>query len=490
MAPRRKAVLRALCVALSAVFVALVGAVASGGCDDPPPPYEEPPGWADDLALARPVDLNADPHVLELDLVASEVDVEIVKGKTTRVFAFNGTVPGPLLELTAGDRLIVHFENQLPEETTIHWHGVRLPNSMDGAPHHSQEPVKPGGKFDYDFIVPDAGMFWYHPHVSSSKQVGFGLYGPLLVRPNDDSEANLPKDELILVLSDIGIADDGSLVDPLSGGDLGSALGREGNVILANGRRRPTLTARSGVTQRWRIVNAARSRYFELEMATARFLRIGGDGGLLEHPIQGEPLVLAPGQRADVLLTPVDSGEGLDFLFWKPFDRGFGSVELRYPAEIFAMDFLDSSEPKLVPQRFPDVARVIEPIDVSSATPVVMRLTQTKDAEGHLEMGINDVPFDEAPPFPAKIGETQVWDIQNTIQWAHPFHLHGYFFQGLDASGAPEDPLEWRDTINIPVDGHRKIAVRFDDRPGHWMFHCHILDHADEGMMGMVEVQP
>ena len=481
---------RASAVALSTVCLATFATLSLGSCEDPLPPYEEPAGWADDLALQRPIDLDPDPHVLEIDLVASEVDLEIVKGKTTRVYAFNGSVPGPLLELTAGDRLIVHFENQLPEETTIHWHGIRLPNAMDGAPHHSQEPVKPGGKFDYDFIVPDAGFFWYHPHVSSSKQVGFGLYGPLLVRPADDSEANLPKDELVLVLSDMGIADDGKLVDPMSGGEVGSALGREGNVILANGKRLPSIRMRSGVTQRWRIVNAARSRYFKLEMETARFYRIGGDGGLLEHPVQGEDLVLAPGQRADVLLTPVDSGEGLDFLFWLPFDRGFGSADLRYPEEIMSMDFLDAPEPKLVPMRFPDVQRDVVPIDTTSATPVVMRLTQTKDAEGHLEMGINDVPFDEAVPFPAKIGETQVWDIQNTMPWAHPFHLHGYFFQALDASGAPEDPLEWRDTLSIPVDGRRMIAVRFDDRPGHWMFHCHILDHADEGMMGMVHVQP
>lgn len=474
--------------AAAAVLVAVSAVTASVSSCDAPPPYEEPSGWSDELALPRPVDLNPDPHVLEIRLVAQEADLEIKKGKPTRVFSFDGSVPGPLLELTAGDRLVVHFENHLPEATTIHWHGVRLPVEMDGAP-HSQEPVPPGGTFDYDFVVPDAGLFWYHPHLSSSKQLGFGLYGALLVRPADDSEKALPKDEVVLVLSDMGIEDDGKLVDPASGGDLGSLFGREGNFLLVNGRRLPTLHARSGVTQRWRVVNAARSRYFNLEMSSSVFEEIGVDGGLLEHPVRMNQLLLAPGQRADVLVTPVDDGAGLDFLRWLPYDRGFGSVEFRAPDEVFAIDFIEE-EAVLAPRPTPEVGRDIAPLDLTGALVVPMRLTQTKDAEGHLEMGINDVPFDEAPPFPAKIGQTQIWELENTIQWAHPFHLHGFFFQEIDDAGAPVEPLAWRDTIDVPVSGKRRLAVKFDERPGHWMFHCHVLDHADAGMMGMVDLMP
>ncbi|MFO0613859.1 MAG: multicopper oxidase family protein [Polyangiaceae bacterium] len=472
-------------IPLSVVTLALTTCAA-----DAPPPYEEPQGWSDDVALARVVDLNPDPHVLEIHLVAKEADLEMKKGKTTHVYTFDGSIPGPLIEATAGDRVIVHFENRLPEPTTLHWHGVRVPRAMDGAA-RPEEAVPPGGTFDYDFVVPDAGLFWYHPHFDASKQVGYGLYGALLVRPADDSEANLPKDEVVLVLSDMGILDDGSIMPADAGGDVGSLIGREGNVVLANGRRLPRLTIRSGVTQRWRIVNAARARYFQLELGHTRFLKIGGDGGLLEHPIETDNLLVAPGQRADVLVTPVDEAEGLEFLISKPYDRGFGSAtQLRFPEEILALDYLDEPGPRLVPRRYPDVHRAIEPLDTTGATTVHMALTQTKEGQQKLELGVNDVPFDASVPFPARVGDTQIWELENTLQWAHPIHLHGFFFQELDAAGQPVDPIEWRDTIDVPVFETRRFAVKFDDRPGQWMFHCQVLDHADAGMMGIVDVQP
>ena len=164
-------------------------------------------------------------------------------GTSSPVWTFGGTLPGPLIRVPVGARLIVHFHNNLPEETTIHWHGVRLTADMDGVPEHSQPAVQPGGSFDYSFTVPDSGLFWYHPHVHSAEQVGDGLYGALLVEPRrtgaaSDEPAELG-DELVLVLSDIGVTADGSLYDPDTGGDLGTLFGREGNVVLVNGRSRP-----------------------------------------------------------------------------------------------------------------------------------------------------------------------------------------------------------------------------------------------------------
>lgn len=475
----------ASCLRVGAPVIAASLGLAT--CADDPP-NRAPPGWADELALRRPIDLNPDPHILEIELTARPATLELTSlTPPTSVYTYDGGIPGPLIELAVGDRLIVHFKNELPEPTTIHWHGLRIDAKMDGAVDHSQPAVLPGETFDYDFVVPDAGLFWYHPHHNSSVQLGSGLFGPLLVRPTDASEDAAPEDEVVLVLSDIGIGDDGALVDFQSGGDLGTLFGREGNFVLANGRWLPTMRVRSGVTLRWRLVNAARSRYFQLELPGTRFVRIGNDGGLLASPVEEDRLLLTPGERADVLVTPSDAHGSLQFLTWVPYDRGFGSTEFRNNEQVLRLDF--TGDPPGQPST-PSFARDVPPIDITGATPVEIRLTQGEDIDGNLVLGINDVPFAELEPFHARIGETQVWTIRNEMDWAHPFHLHGFFFQVLGDDGRPEEPRSWRDTVDVPAQGARTIAVRFDERPGMWMFHCHILDHADAGMMGMVHLVP
>ena len=130
-----------------------------------------PPGWADDLKLNEPADRNPDPKIVEIDMVAKLADIT-VDGKTVHAWTYNGGMPGPLIKAHVGDRLIVHFTNQLDEPTTVHWHGVRVPIEMDGVPEISQPEVKKGESFTYDFALRDAGLFWYHPHVMSAAQVG------------------------------------------------------------------------------------------------------------------------------------------------------------------------------------------------------------------------------------------------------------------------------------------------------------------------------
>ena len=205
-------------------------------------PSLQPPGWDRDLKLREAVDRNPDPHIVEIDLDARVAAVEIGPGIRTEAWTYNGGLPGPLIRVRAGDRLIVHFTDHLPQPTTVHWHGIRVPIQMDGVPDVSQPAVPEGGAFTYDFVVPDAGLYWYHPHVMSAAQVGFGLYGALLVE-DPDEQVNVP-DETVLVLSDIGIDSRGQLDAPDSGGSIGMAFGREGSYVLVNGRMRPRLVAR------------------------------------------------------------------------------------------------------------------------------------------------------------------------------------------------------------------------------------------------------
>ena len=234
---------------------------------------------------------------------------------------------------------MVHFTNQLPEPTTIHWHGVRVPIEMDGVPNISQPEVKTGETFTYDFVVRDAGLFWYHPHVMSAAQVGFGLYGALQV--DDPADGVGVADELTLVLSDIGFDKRGGLEPADSGGPAGQVFGREGQYVLVNGRRHPTLKARAGALQRWRIVNTAKSRFFLLDMDGQPFTTIGTDGGLQERPTEAGTVLVTAGERLDVLVRPTGKPGSTLVLRAMLYNRGYGSVQYRDVEDLLTIEFSD-----------------------------------------------------------------------------------------------------------------------------------------------------
>ncbi|HEY4188628.1 MAG TPA: multicopper oxidase family protein [Polyangia bacterium] len=453
----------------------------------------EDPGWDDGVHLAEAIDLNPDPHTVEINLEARPTELAISGELTTPVWTYDGTTPGPLIRAHVGDRLIVHFLNSLTEDTSVHWHGIRLPAAMDGVPGHTQAPVPPGGTFDYSFVLPDEGLFWYHPHADSAAQVGYGLYGPLLVEGASDVAASGAPDDLgdevVLVLSDMGINADGTLAPPLAAGDLpGLLMGEEGNTLLVNGRVRPTLGARSGRRQRWRIVNAARSRYFQLALAGHQFTRIGVDGGFLQAPEPpADTILIIPAGRVDLLVTPTGQPGEVLAVRDVPYDRGFGTAADGGTQDLFYLNL--SPSPAVTTRALPPTLRTIAPIDTTQATARSIALTLDASS-GKVIMGINGVPAWLAPPLPAAANSTEVWTITNTVAFDHPFHLHGFFFQPLDpVTGAALPSPEWRDTMNIPALTTARFAVQYDDRLGMWMFHCHILDHADDGMMGMLLLQ-
>jgi FtsP/CotA-like multicopper oxidase with cupredoxin domain len=445
-------------------------------CADSVAPPGQPPGWDYGIRVNQADDINPDPDVVEVDLQATLASLPLLPGVTTTAWTYNGTIPGPLIRARVGNRVIVHFINELPEPTTIHWHGVRVPAAMDGMPDQSQPPIPTGGSFDYDFVVPDASTFWYHPHVDSGAQVGNGLYAPLIV--DDPEEPAGLGDEVVLVLSDIALEEDGSLSPADAGGDLASLYGREGSVLLVNGQVLPTLKARPGLRQRWRIVNAAKSRYFQLSLPGHAFQRIGGDGGRLTAPIDVEMPLLTPGERADLVVVPQGDPGTQVTVQAVPYDRGLGTA-MQVPQDLFVVAF---EGPQASSPPLPALARTIAPLPLEGATPVDIQLTF--DGSSPLSLGINNVAYADAQPYMATVGETQLWTVTNTTGLAHPFHMHGFLFQVVSPAG----PLEWKDTVNVPVKSSVSLAVQFDDRPGMWMFHCHILDHAEAGMMGSLMV--
>jgi FtsP/CotA-like multicopper oxidase with cupredoxin domain len=471
-----------------AQFAIAVVLVLAGGAPAAPaqaPASLAPAGWDGDIRLREPEDLNPDPKIVEINLTAKVASVEVAPGKKVNAWTYNGGLPGPLIRARVGDRLIVHFRNELPEPTTVHWHGVRVPIEMDGVPEISQPNVETGGSFTYDFVLRDAALYWYHPHVMSAAQVGFGLYGALLVE--DPADGVGVADQLTIVLSDIGFDRRGALESAESGGPAGMVFGREGAYVLVNGKVMPKLRARAGAPQRWRIVNTAKSRFFFIEMEGQPFLKIGSDGGLQERAETLDPILVTPGERVDVLVTPTGAPNSSLVVRAMLYNRGYGSVQYRTIEELFTIEF--SGDAPLPKQMLPKVTRQLAAPPAVNATPINLVLTlPPQDGEGRSEFQINGVPYWRAKPYRAKLGETQLWTIKNDSEWDHPMHLHGYFFMPVDEKGQPLRPMQWKDTINIPMKTTARFLVTFDERPGQWMFHCHILDHADGGLMGTIVV--
>ena len=285
-------------LALSLLFTSLSGTAA------PPRPF----------APADAVDLDPEPDIIKVELVAREDYVDFGTGIPTKVWTYNGGIPGPTLRGKVGDTLVVDFYNELPDETTIHWHGMEVPANMDGS-HIAQLPVPSGGYFRYEFKLLHAGLFWYHPHIRTNVQVEKGLYGALLVEdPEENRDLGLPANEHILVLDDILLDADGRVADPFPTDPLENAAtqlnGREGNVLLVNGVTQPLAKIRRGKPHRLRIVNAANARFMRVSIPGHTLYRIGGDGGLLESPLALEPIELVPDDGHDGHMTVMAAASG------------------------------------------------------------------------------------------------------------------------------------------------------------------------------------
>jgi FtsP/CotA-like multicopper oxidase with cupredoxin domain len=404
-----------------------------------------------------------------IDLEARPANWEIAPGRTVPGWTYNGQVPGPTIEANVGDTLVVRLTNSLDEPTTIHWHGIRLPAAMDGT-QVVQPLVQPGETFEYRFTVPDAGTFWYHSHHNETVQMERGLYGALVVR--DAGEVKVDR-ERVLMLDDMKLRRNGDFAK--FGGWIEEHTGREGNVRLMNGKSEPTLDVAAGQVERWRVINASSARYVLLSIGGEEFSIVGTGGGLIEEPVPVREVLLVPGDRADVVVGPFAEGTELS-VNSMPYNRHTGKPKVERFASVRVGARRDSVA------AIPDRMRSIEPLTAPDATPnrvVTMseRLSLRRGTDFMIngEMHHNDKPV--------MVGELQVWDVVNASHMDHPFHLHGFFFQVLSVNGVAPAYKAWQDTVNVPPKGTVRIAWMPDDRPGFWMYHCHILEHHAGGMM-------
>jgi FtsP/CotA-like multicopper oxidase with cupredoxin domain len=284
-----------------------------------------------------------------VELEARETDWEYAPGRIVPGMGFNGTVPGPLIEAAVGDTIRARLTNSLSQPTTIHWHGLRVPASMDGT-ESVQAAVEPGASFDYEFSAPDAGTFWYHTHVNETEQLERGLYGPLVVRGLGEPTLDA---ERVLMLDDLKLDADGQL--STFGDDHELHEGREGDIRLVNGAQEPELAIAGGQVERWRIINAANTRFMRLSVGGRPFSILGSDGGLIEAPVEATEVLVTPGERVDLAVGPFAEHEVLE-LDALPYDRGRGEPRRERFATIRVGPTKASSA------RVPDVLRKIAPL--------------------------------------------------------------------------------------------------------------------------------
>lgn len=468
----------------AALGFALQASLLASGCSGDgtldPAPVDKAGGF---------VDLDADPEVVRVKLIAAPAEVEILEGKPTAVWAYrdgsapeaSGAVPGPLLDVRAGQQVIVDFENQLPVETTIHWHGIRLDPSMDGS-NISQTPVPPGGTFSYSFVAKDPGFYWYHPHLKADEQIEAGLQAPLVIRGGTEPAVSA---ERFLVLDDMKLESTGALSTAITQLDL--MVGRLGNVMLVNGQRNPTIEIAAGGRERWRLVNSANGHFFNLVLPGQSFLVIGWDGGLLSAPYPTDTLLIAPGERLDVLVEP-SAAEGAELVLQNVhYDRGHNLPD-NGPKDLLTLRVGAPLAEPLAP--LPTSWRDIQPIDAAGAASKRFVLTEVMnetDPSAEPEFFINGEKWPAVTATTVGFGATEIWEIANDAEMDHPFHLHGMFFQVLDVGGVAVAPIGFKDTFIVPQKKTAHIAVTYD-AAGDWMFHCHILEHAERGMMGHLHV--
>jgi FtsP/CotA-like multicopper oxidase with cupredoxin domain len=466
---------------------------AHAGHDMAPPP-QSAVGLPEGNAL-RELSLLAneagEPGLFKARLTAEPATVRFAEGLDTPILGYNGLSPGPLIEAVEGDRVEITFANRIADEaSTIHWHGMPVPADQDGNP---MDPVTTGAERTYSFDLPEGstGSYWYHPHPhgKTAEQVYRGLAGAFVVKPKIDP---IPAGygDTVLVFTDLRLAADGTLPDNTMT-DLMN--GRVGDHVLVNGQKNPALTVPFGTKRRFRFYNATNARFLRLSFDNASMMIIGTDGGLLEAPVAADNILLSPAERLELVVSFDKPGAAT--LATLDYDRGWMGPGRPDDAGLTLFTVNVSETPAEPVPPLPDRLRPIAQL----GAPVVSRRfvfteTMTMNASG-MDMGflINGVAFDmNRIDIVAKTGQVELWEIVNKADMDHPFHVHGTQFQVVEheRDGQVSKPpyRAWKDTVNVARGETVRLLLR-QDRPGPRMYHCHILEHEQLGMMGIVDVR-
>ena len=358
----------------------------------------------------------------------------------TDLWLYNGTSPGPGITALRGETLEVEFTNRLEVPTTMHWHGIRNLNEMDGVPDLTQAAIEPGESFTYRFPLKDAGTFWYHAHSKGWEQLARGLYGPLVVA---ETELPDPARDVTLVADDWRLTEDYQLHEDSFGSLMDwSHQGRLGNWLTLNGKTDPVVSVASG-TVRLRLVNAANARVLAFRLGGGRPMRVVALDGAPCDPFDLQTIRLAPAQRADLM------------------------VEM--PAGELSLEEVSTGEP------------------IGAAMGEVLALRDL--AQEHSKLwAFNGIVGGYHHQFAdIALGEVTVLRVWNDTRWEHGMHLHGHHFW-VDSKEFGENTRPvLRDTY-LMAPGERADLVFVADNPGMWLFHCHMMEHNAAGMGAVISI--
>lgn len=452
------------------------------------------------LALSQFGGASASQSLRELRLVAAPGQVALdAQARAVGVWSYGGSVPGPLIRATQGERLRVVAENRLPQETTVHWHGIRLSNAMDGVPHLTQPPIAPGASFTYEFELPDAGTFWYHSHLHSAEQLERGLYGALVVAERAPPAVDR---DLVWVLDDWLLTREGQVQGGFNNPHDVAHAGRLGNVVTLNGAGEPPdLVLRPGERVRLRLVNAANARIFGLEFEghAPTVIALDGQPVAPHAPARGR-IVLGPGMRCDLILDgTADAAKRYavrDTFYprqtYELAHVAYAGEPLRTaPARVTPLPPNPLPEPDMANARSHEfvfeggmMGTMHQALLDGRPVPMMALLRQGK---AWAINGVAAAGHTMAPVLTLERGRSYILKLRNDTRWHHPMHLHGHSFRVLTRNGQPTAHREWVDTVLL--DPMERAEVAFvADNPGDWMFHCHVLEHQEGGMMTTIRV--
>ena len=398
--------------------------------------------------------------------------------RTTPVLQYNKQTPGPLIRSKVGTTINVHLINGLTEPTTIHWHGLRIANEMDGVPGVTQEPVNPGEEFVYRLELAEAGTYWYHPHFNNSEQIERGLKGVLVV----EEEVKLPwSRDTVWLLDDWLLQKDGSIYPKFNTPRDLMHDGRWGNLITINGEYQPTYKVRPGERIRLRIVNGANARVFSPDFQGLSAQVIAIDGRPVSRIFSLDDFMLSPGNRMDLdIIIPQDAA-GRTFKVLDTFPQK------QYPLAVITV----TQDPALsTPQFDPPVAKDFIPQELFTDTPVMKTWDLNAFRGGKLGIGwgMNSKLWPDPDIAELKIGVPTKIQFNNSSSRLHPMHIHGVFFRVLERNGEPAVEPFTRDTVLIGPKENIVIGM-VPEHNGIWATHCHILEHAEAGMMTTISVE-
>jgi suppressor of ftsI len=423
--------------------------------------------------------------VFDLDLQQGRA--ELLPGTTAETWGVNGPHLGPTLRASRGDTVVMRVRNRLPEPTTLHWHGMHLPAAADGGPH---QIIEPGTIWSPSWTIDQpAASLWYHPHLMEATEDHLyrGVAGMFLVDDRRSTALALPSDygidDIPLIVQDKRLGDDGHLDFSQS---IISPIGRLGDEILINGTHDPYIEARDRLV-RLRILNASTARIYNLGFADNRaFDLIATDGGLLNRPQRLKRVQLSVGERAEIVVE-LEPGDEAVLRSFEP-DLGTNPFEGRFAGADDSFDLLAirAAEELRPSPNLPTQLVPLEPAGLRRAGTVRSFELGNRDINGKkMEMAAIDQVVE--------LGDTEVWEVENTSGTPHSFHVHDVRFRVVEYAGGPVPPelSGLKDTVYVPPGEAVRLAVGFEDYADDshpYMFHCHILEHEDRGMMGQFTV--